>query len=251
MDRTRSVSFDRIADSYDTTRGGLERGGGVAREIARHLRPGRVVEIGVGTAAVALPLVRLGHPVVGFDLSEPMLRRAHDRLGASVAVADAYHLPVTDGAAPNAVVVWVLQLVPDVTAFLAEARRVLAPGGRLAVVPAGAQREHDDIDAVLRPMLHTLRPPRDRPDQVIGAAEEVGLALVERLTRRNEVTWHQSPEDQARAVEARAWATLWDVPDDRWKAVVEPALAAVRALPEPARPRARRTTYELLVFTRS
>ncbi len=64
-----SVSFDRIADSYDETRGGLERGGNIARAIAAHLRPGPVVEIGVGTAAVALPLEGAGHPVVGFDLS--------------------------------------------------------------------------------------------------------------------------------------------------------------------------------------
>ena len=38
-----------------------------------------------------------------------------------MAVADGYRLPVPDGAVPNVVLVWVLQLVPDVAGLLAEA----------------------------------------------------------------------------------------------------------------------------------
>lgn len=247
MDRTHSVSFDRIAGSYDETRGGLERGGVLARAIAVHLRPGPAVEIGVGTAAVALPLVRLGHPVVGCDLSEPMLRQAHDRLGARVAQADAYHLPVRTGAVANAVIVWVLQLVPDLAGILAESRRILSPGGRLAVAPAGGTFVGDEIDAILRPMNHAIRPPRDRPAQVVEAASAAGLTLVDRVVGQSEV-WRESPEDQARRVESRSWSTLFDVPDDQWSAVVEPAVAALRALPDPTRPRDRHARFELLVF---
>jgi SAM-dependent methyltransferase len=242
-----SVSFDRIADSYDETRGGLERGGNLAREIAPLLRHGAVVEIGVGTGAVALPLHRLGHPVAGLDLSLPMLRRSRDRLGACVAQGDGYRLPLRTAATPNVVIVWVLQLVPDLAGFLAEARRVLAPGGRLAVLPAGGQYADDDIDAILRPMHHALRPPRDQPPQVVAAAEAVGLALAEQAAVRGDV-WRHSPEEQAERIEARAWSSLWDVPDDRWAAVVEPALAALRALPDPDRQRQRRTHHDILAF---
>jgi SAM-dependent methyltransferase len=247
MDRSQSVSFDRIADSYDATRGGLERGAVLAREIAPHLHPGPVVEIGVGTAAVAVPLVRLGHPVVGCDLSETMLRQAHDRLGARVAQADGYHLPVRAGAVPNAVIVWVLQLVPDLAGFLAEGRRILSSGGRLAVVPAGGQFVDDDIDAILRPMNHAIRPSRDRPEQVVDAGRAAGLALVEHVVAQSE-SWTESPEDQAQRVEGRSYSTLFDVPDRQWSAVVEPAVAGLRALPDPTRPRERRARYHLLVF---
>lgn len=247
MDRSRSVTFDRVAARYDETRGGLERGGALARAIAPHMRPGPAAEIGVGTGAVALPLARLGHPVVGCDLSEPMLRRAHERLGARVVRADAYDLPVRTGAVPNAVIVWVLQLVPDLSGLLAESRRILSPGGRLAVVPAGGQFVDDDIDAILRPMNHTIRPPRDRPAQIVEAGAVAGLALVDRVVGQSEV-WRESPEDQARLVEGRSWSTLFDVPDDQWSAVVEPAVAALRALPDPTRPRERHARFELLVF---
>lgn len=246
------MSFDRIADRYDETRGGLERGGNVAGAIAPHLTRGVVVEIGVGTGAVALPLAQRGHQVVGFDLSLPMLSRAHDRLGVRVARADAHHLPVPAAAVSNVVMVWVLHLVADLPAVVAEATRILVPGGRLAVVPAGGQWDDDDIGAVVQAMhgaLHDLRPHRDPPSEVVAAAEDLGLSLVAQVDTRSEV-WHHSPEDQARAIESRTWSSLWDLPDDRWAAVVEPAIAALRALPDPTRPRARRTHYRALVFER-
>jgi SAM-dependent methyltransferase len=252
MGRERSVAFDRIADSYDETRGGLERGAGFARDIAPHLRPGAVAEVGVGTGAVALPLTALGHPVVGFDLSRPMVRHARARLGSRVATADGYHLPVRDQAVPNLVVVWVLHLVPEIAPLLAELRRVLVPGGRLAVIPGPGHADHDDIGAIAQAMNADLHGARTRPDEpatVIAAAESAGLALASQLATQDEVLW-QSPEEVADLFASRAFSSLWDVPDDRWAAVVEPAIAALRKLPEPDRARARRARYELLVFDR-
>jgi hypothetical protein len=55
---------------------------------------------------------------------------------------------------------------------------------------------------------------------------------------------------QVRHIGARIWSSLWDLPPQRWAAVVEPALTALRALPDPDRPRGRRTTQTLLVFER-
>src|SRR5262245_29192296 len=109
----RSISFDRAAPTYDATRGGLERGACLAGCIAPRLRPGLVLEVGVGTGAVAIALRERDHPVVGVDLSPAMLAFAQPRLGPRVAVADGHRLPVADRAVPNAADVGGLQLVDD------------------------------------------------------------------------------------------------------------------------------------------
>ncbi|HET6950951.1 MAG TPA: class I SAM-dependent methyltransferase [Acidimicrobiales bacterium] len=243
-----SVAFDRIAARYDDTRGGLDRGRYLGAEIAPHLAPGPVLEIGVGTGAIALPLIELGHPVVGVDLSLPMLRQAQGRLGARVAQADGYHLPVGAGAVANVVVVWVLQLVPDVAGMLAEAARVVAPGGRVVIVPSGGQWDPDPMGDIFMSVAQALRPSRDRPRQLMAAAPGAGLAVVghHATTPRAQT---QSPEQLARLFEGRVWSMLWDVPDDRWAAVVEPAIAALRALPEPDRSRRRVTRDDVVVLS--
>ncbi len=86
-----------------------------------------MLEVGVGTGVVAAALEAGGRSVVGVDLSLPMLRHAHARLGGGVAQADGFSLPVRSGAVDSVVIVWVVHLVPDSGAFLAEAARVVRP----------------------------------------------------------------------------------------------------------------------------
>jgi SAM-dependent methyltransferase len=240
------VGFDRIAAAYDATRGGLERGQRIVDGVLPWLRPGPVVEVGVGTGVVAQGITDAGHPVVGIDLSLPMLTRAHGRLGPCVAQGDGYRLPVRRRSAPNAVTVWVTQLVPDVGAFLTAVGEVVAPGGRLVIVPAGS-RTGDEIDRIIVPMGEILRPRRDGPDDLAALAPAAGLRLVERASTDGGV-WHSSPNAQADEIEKRSWSSLWDVPDDVWAEVVAPAVAALRALPDADRPRARSGRFDVMVF---
>jgi SAM-dependent methyltransferase len=71
----------------------------------------------------------LGWTPVGVDLSAGMLRHARGRL--PVARADAELLPIRDGAVPAAIAVMVHTDMPAYPAVLAEAARVLRPGGVL------------------------------------------------------------------------------------------------------------------------
>jgi ubiquinone/menaquinone biosynthesis C-methylase UbiE len=247
-----SISFDRIADRYDETRGGEGRGRSIAADLHAHLRPDQVVlEVGVGTGLVALGLRELGHRVVGIDLSPAMLRQAWTRLGPVVAVGDAARLPIRGGAIPQAVSVWVLHLVGDLRAVFREVARVLAPGGRYLVVPAGAGTGGDDVSELLRAMNGRLDAgrPRHSRDQLLAAAAAAGLELVEAVAGTPD-RYTRTPVSLAEMVETRTFSNLWHVGDDVWRTVVMPVVAALRALPDADQPRGVEVPRELLVLER-
>jgi ubiquinone/menaquinone biosynthesis C-methylase UbiE len=80
-----SVAFDRAAGYYDESRGlGPEVQELVADRIEEAAGPGaRLLEVGVGTGRIALPLHRRGRRVVGVDLSLPMLERYRAKAAAA------------------------------------------------------------------------------------------------------------------------------------------------------------------------
>lgn len=244
-------SFSRVADTYDATRGGIERGQRFAPTLARILPPGPVLEIGVGTGAVARPLADTGREVVGIDISFEMIARARDRLGPRVAVGDATRLPVRDASFDGAYSIWVMHLL-DRAATFREAARVVRPGGRY-VVSGGDRRTPpvDELDTLRRSLFDQLLddPPPDHPDELIRIGGEIGWRLVAEH-RGVEGTWTITPNELIDQIEARSYSVLWDLPPQRWDAVVAPILEAVRALPDPAVPRARSVTPLFLEFAR-
>lgn len=107
-----------------------------------NLRPGeRVLDIGVGPGFLARDMAAcVGREglVAGIDLSEAMLELARARCAGAREVrlekADALQLPFEDGAFDVAVSVQVYEYVREIDAALREARRVLAPGGRMFIL---------------------------------------------------------------------------------------------------------------------
>ncbi len=134
-ERTGPIAFDHAVDFYDETRGlsrGVQR---VTTELlAAQLRScRRVLEVGVGTGLLALPLSEKGFRVDGIDLSEPMLHRLREKGSdgqIGLAVAGAERLPFRNCAFDGAYLRHVLHLIPDWHAALAEVVRVVRPGGR-------------------------------------------------------------------------------------------------------------------------
>jgi SAM-dependent methyltransferase len=105
---------------------------------------GPVLELGCGTGRVTVPLARAGVPLVGIDLSSPMLQRARARLRrarlalrAPLVRGDIRQLPFAPGtfalvAAPYGIL---QSLVSDrdLTATLKAVAAALRPGGRLVM----------------------------------------------------------------------------------------------------------------------
>jgi ubiquinone/menaquinone biosynthesis C-methylase UbiE len=233
-ERHSSLSFERIADRYDATRGGEQRGRRTAANLAPLLNPAYpVVEVGIGTGVVALGLRELGFTVVGVDLSPAMAQRARRRLGPVVAVADAAQLPVADAAIQQVVSVWLLHLVADRAAVLAEVARALRPGGRYLVSSARVRvRPEDEIERLVFNLRDQLDPGwRNDERQILDAAPSAGFTVVDqRPAASDEVA--QSPAEVADSIEAKTWSDLWNLTDQQWRTVVAPTVAALRALPE-------------------
>jgi Methylase involved in ubiquinone/menaquinone biosynthesis len=106
----------------------------------------RVLDLGTGGGRHAFECYRRGARVVALDLNADDLAGVASMFGAmahvgearppatAVAVrADAYRLPFGDGVFDAVIAAEILEHIPDDRAAIAEAVRVLRPGGRLAV----------------------------------------------------------------------------------------------------------------------
>ncbi|GFH69048.1 class I SAM-dependent methyltransferase [Streptomyces diastaticus] len=231
-----SLSFDTAADEYDAYHGGLERGQKAAEDLAPHLLPGTVLDIGMGTGLVDVALRELGHPVIGVELAPEMVSRAHKRLGGRVALGDAQSLPFASASLPNVVMVHVLHVLDDMDQALAEVSRVLAPGGRLVTVHGVPIAEPDELVEAEEP-LAVLKPQvPDTPERLAEAAAKAGLRVLEEAAV-NPYEIDLSPHQYADSIEGRVWSYLKNVGDEDWQRLVVPVAAALRALPDPDRER--------------
>ena len=138
--------FDRIAPRYDrlnsvlTMR--LDRGWRRATLAAARIGPGdRVVDVACGTGDLVEIAARRGARVVGVDFAAGMLAIAGRRgLGARLVRGDALALPLPDASADALTCAFALRNFVAIPPFLAEAARVLRPGGRLAVLEVATPR---------------------------------------------------------------------------------------------------------------
>lgn len=119
------------------------------REVQRRIRAGSpvILDIGCGTADLSLCFSKVGR-VVGCDFCHPMLQvgaqkvaRARHPQPVSLLGADALELPFTGASFDVAASAFVLRNLADIDRGLREMRRVLRPGGVLAVLEFGMPKQ--------------------------------------------------------------------------------------------------------------
>jgi ubiquinone/menaquinone biosynthesis C-methylase UbiE len=232
---SQSLSFDRVSGQYDATRGYPPE---VARQIASglmrlgELAPGAsVLEIGIGTGRIALPLLAQGIDVTGVDIAPLMLEQLQRKYEAARQAApgkswgtlatqraDMTALPFADGAFDAVVAVHVLHLVPGWQRALDEALRVIRPGGSFLLGQDVTATDAVNFQ-IQDKWLHIVREMGARPDRVgargygeiLDALRERGLVPVEETL----ATWTkmQTPRSVVRYIADRTWSQTWGVPD--------------------------------------
>lgn len=111
--------------------------------------PGLLLDVGTGTGRLLELLAPFTPRGLGVDASRAMLALARARLSkpelahCAVRQADMYRLPFPAGSFDTAVLQMVLHYAEDPAAALAEAARVLRPGGRLLVVDLAPHARSD------------------------------------------------------------------------------------------------------------
>src|SRR4030095_17006884 len=138
--QTIAKAYARWAPVYDLVFGAVFERGRQAAIAAAERIGGRILEVGVGTG-ISLPDYSRVNRICGVDISEPMLRKAQQRvveLGLThvegLWVMDAEHLSFPDASFDVIVAQYVITTVPNPEATLDEFARVLRPGGEIVLV---------------------------------------------------------------------------------------------------------------------
>jgi len=142
------------APVYDLVFGAVFDAGRRASIAAAERIGGRILDVGVGTG-ISLSDYSPKNRIVGVDYSEPMLRKAQERVAReklthieTLAVMDAQRLGFRDSSFDVVVAQYVITTVPSPEAVLDEFVRVLQPGGEIILVnhlgaEAGLQRDFE------------------------------------------------------------------------------------------------------------
>ena len=151
---------------------------------------GRVLDVGIGTG-LSLSDYSPTTKICGVDISEPMLRKAQERVRnhnlknvETLSVMDAKHLAFADNSFDAIVAQYVITAVPDPEATLDDFIRVLKPGGELILVNhIGAESGPRRIfELAFAPIARRLgwRPEFPWERLVNWAARHGGVELAER-----------------------------------------------------------------------
>jgi demethylmenaquinone methyltransferase/2-methoxy-6-polyprenyl-1,4-benzoquinol methylase len=140
--------FDRIAPSYDSLNRRMSQGFDrrwrrQAIELLRDDHPHTILDVATGTGDFALTANAIlpDAQITGIDLSEEMLRLAHDKIAAhgaedriTLVREDCAALSFADDSFDAVTVAFGVRNFEDTDACLLEIRRVLRDGGRLVIL---------------------------------------------------------------------------------------------------------------------
>ena len=159
------TGWSRQAQNYDSFAGQMTRQAVDALLGAANVKAGtKVLDVATGPGYVAAEATRRGADALGVDISEGMAAEARHRFpGVKVEIGDAENLPCADATFDAVVCAFGMLHFPQPGRAVAEAHRILRPGGRYAFTvwcgPAKARVLTLIAEAVQRHADPSVAPP--------------------------------------------------------------------------------------------
>jgi len=207
--------FGRNAGQWDEIRALHVGEKEVERLFAELIPPGRfgdLLDIGTGTGRIVELLAPHVGSATGIDLSREMLAVARDKLGRSgisnttLRHGDMHRLPLPTASMDAVTLHQVLHFAEDPATVVAEAARVLRPGGRLLIADFGKH----DLEFLRSQYAHRRLGFSDREVAGWCTAEGLTVTQVERMAGKalTITIWVADRPDAAAAVSDRARALV-------------------------------------------
>ncbi|TAK64372.1 MAG: class I SAM-dependent methyltransferase [Dehalococcoidia bacterium] len=248
-------SFDRVAHCYDDTRGmppdAARAVGNAIAAIARDVSHApRLLEVGIGTGRIAVPLAEAGVRVTGIDIAPKMLAVLRQKLldrGAGfqpasagvvdVLLAEASRPPLRDATFDATLFVHILHLVPDAEATLRATARLVHSGGVILFGydqgRIGQRAQADDIIArAVEEIAGVPIPTHDKHDEARDLTERVLRQLGAAVTITTVASWPERARGRTMLdrLGRKDYSSSWLIPDDALPAVIERVTPQLDAL---------------------
>lgn len=255
-------SFDRVAHCYDETRAMpphvtvqvIDAVESVLREVAA---APWLVEVGIGTGRIAVPLAERAIRVTGIDISTSMMGVLRGkRTDIDLLLAEASHPPLREASFDGVLFVHILHLVPDAEATMRATLPLVRPGG--VVVRGNEHRPDGSLDEQLGDIL------QETAREVLGIELQGrrgyarGVSAFEEILTRSGCTMEQrriamwdvplTGRQVQDGLLAKTNSGSWQIPDHRLRELhdaLEPRISALMGGMDVERPAVR--TFDLTV----
>lgn len=214
------ISFDRVAEKYDATRGYPESiMDDILNALDHRLRPDELIlDAGMGTGRFAKPLQARGYQVVGIDIAQRMIMKAREKGVKGIFRADLLALPFRDLVFDKTISIHVLHLIKDWRDALREIGRVTKDefvSVAFNKEESPAQEIRNAYDRTCEELGHVIRHPgmreRELPD-VLQPDDVRPIVLHE----------HQvDVRSLIQEFEMRTYSSQWTVPEEIHEEAIE------------------------------
>ncbi len=230
-----SINFDRAAEYYDRSRGFP---GGVAPQVGAFIaetvgftKQSQLLEVGIGTGRIALPLAPHVGSITGFDISWRMMSKLRAKQNGEpirLSTADAHFMPFATAQFDAAYITHVLHVVAEPMRVAQEIMRVVKGDGvfvHMRNKHNSGRRFQEVVDAWNRATRPDPATGASRWDRVDGAITDAGWVPVrEAAFAFNNVA---RLSDFVERIEKRQWSSTWIMDDETWQRGLDAVYAAI------------------------